>query len=628
MSRASRRGAALATGGIAGLAIATLVLPQLANTLKPTAVGVALLTLVLGMLTLAAQRFREFYRRRTELDTALLAYPPELLGSADPIALGVVASNSEPHRSAELSTSTSTADRLDRALMDSPCVVVRGPSACGKSKAAADAAARVWPSVAGIVPFNADGLGTLQDEEFHIGADRCDNGICLWLDDLDRFLGVLDTRSLTPRRRKTAVGRRLTRRDPQAPRLIATVRSERWDETRKGTDDQSQTLRRLESVSTLVTLDQAGRVVDIQPEPEPEPEPEPGQDGTPTPPALPSRPASKCPRAKPLWRDALFVVLALATAAVGVAIAILYGVDRKVLVQPPPVSDQIASITTAMQTHLGHGHVVFSERVWLHSTEEPSWIIGVQHGPTQSLKHGIANSDELRIYDVHDGWLELKLDFQPTVTGPSPPHLQQVADNSSAAGLFNNGGIPEFIAGYNLLSRASPTILPFGIDWQTGANGSGYVLRGLTEFSNFNERMGPGFSLPYLRRSEAAFLKANYDEPIMLRNRHVDLSNQDLSAYPVSAFALARQPSGRLLLGYLLRPYDYTRTNDLEFEVGQLRSGGVATHPCSWFNPTCWGPKRPEVIHVPPDKGDSQALLDEWPQLKSHWVHRLTETNL
>src|SRR6202044_2833873 len=120
-------------------------------------------------------------------------------------------------------------------------------SACGKSKAAADAAARVWPSVAGLVPFNADGLGTLQDEEFHIGVDRCDNGICLWLDDLDRFLGVLDTRSLTPRRRKTALGRRLTRRDPQAPRLIATVRSERWDETRKGTDDQSQTLRRLES---------------------------------------------------------------------------------------------------------------------------------------------------------------------------------------------------------------------------------------------------------------------------------------------------------------------------------------------------------------------------------------------
>lgn len=628
MTRASRRGAALATGAVAGLAIATLVLPQLANTLKPTALGVALLTLVLGLLTLATQRFREFYRRRSELESALLAYPPELLGSADPVALGVCAPMPGPKSKVE---SASSEELLDRALTGSRYLVVKGPSGCGKSKAAADCASRVLPTVAGVVPFNAEGLGTLQAEEFALGVDHCDDGVCLWLDDLDRFLEVLDTRALNPRERSsaTALARSLTHRDRRLTRLVATIRSDRWDDTRKGSDDPSQTLRRLESMATLVTLDEAGRVVDVQPELEPT---HAGatdeQVARPAPPMRSDRQPANPPRAKPLWRDVLFVSLAIATAAVGIALAILYGVDRKVLVQPPPVSDQIASITSAMQSELGHGHVVFSERVSLHSTEEPSWIIGVQHGPVQSLHHGAVQSDDLRIYDVHNGWLERKLDFQPTAAGPNPPHLQQVADNSATAGVFNNNGAPEFIAGYNVLSRASPTILPFGIDWETGVGGSGYILRGLTEFRDFKEDPGPAFSLAHLDHSQAAFLESNYGRPITLRNRQLDPSNPWLRAYPVSAFALARQPSGRLLLGYLLRRYDYTRTNDLEFEVGQIRSGGVATHPCSSTNPTCSGPRRPEEIHVPPDKGDSQALEEEWPHLRSKWVQKIKETDL
>jgi hypothetical protein len=630
MTRASRRGVALASGGVAGLAIATLVLPQLANTLKPTALAIGLLTLVLGLLTLMAQRCGEFYRRRSDLESALLAYPPDLLGTADPSTLGVFAPvTGRSGTASEPQPLGSSHQRLDQALRDSSYVVVRGPIGCGKSRAAAEAASRVWQGVPVLVPFDAEGLRRLQDDEFDIKLIPRDRGVCVWLDGLNRFLGVLDTRALTPRRRNPAVrlARGLSRRGDYPARLVATIRDEQWASVRGGTDQRSEALRALERISTVVTLDEAGAVIDVQPESTGD-----ETDEATTSPSAGGLPA-RTPRPKPPWRDALAFGLVMLTSLVAIVLAILYLWDVKELFQAPPISDQIASITAAMENDVGHGHVVFSDRAWLHSTEQPSWIIGVQHGPTHAARHaaklGLAKSDELRIYDIHDGWLDRKLDFQPTVVGGQAAELQQVAANSSGnAGLYNNSGTAEFIAGYAVGGYSSPTILPFGIDWETVGTKSGYKLAGLTQYRDADQDTGPGFSTQHLRPPQAAFLKTNYGKSITLKNGSSGVAwNPALLGYPVSAFALTLQPSGRLLLGYLLEAYDFAHTNDLELEVGQIRSGGIAMLPCSRLSPTCSGPARPEEVHVPPDKGDSQALLEEWPDLKSHWAHRILVTN-
>jgi hypothetical protein len=640
MTRASRRGAALATGGIAGLAIATLVLPQLANSLKPTALGIALLTLVLALLTLTAQRFGEFYRRRGEMESALLNYPPERLGEAEPWSLGMSAPRPKAGRQAEAGAGSAQPPLLDRALRDCDLVVVRGPTGGEKSNAAATSAARALPTVAAVIPMNANGLKTMQDAEFQLGIERCDDGICVWLDDLDRFLEVLDTRTLTPRQRRSpaALARRMTGHGRRAARLVATIRNDRWDEVRGGTGEQSQSLRRLAAAATVVTLDSAGNVVDVDPplaQPSNEArgeEANSGSDDGGTRPAATAsehagagRTAARPLRARPLWHDPLFDALAVFTAAAAVAVGALYGFDKKTLVQAPPISDQIATITSQMESDLGRGHIVFSDRARLHSTEEQSWIIGVQHGNLTNT-HLPVRSDELRIYDVHNGWLELELDFQPTGVGKRAATLQQVADNAEPAGLFNNGGIPEFIAGYRLPDRVD-SIVPFGIDWGTGNSGTGYVVKALTRYRDYRETPGPEFAVDGLPATQAEFLQSSYSRPLAFQNRAPDPLTHSLQGYPVSAFALSRQPAGRLLLGYLLGPYHSTAVNTVEFAVGQIRHGGIGVYPCARSNPNCSGPRTLEELRVWPDKGDSQALLEEWPHLRKHWVHPIKETN-
>ncbi|MEA2212753.1 MAG: hypothetical protein QOF83_2701 [Solirubrobacteraceae bacterium] len=165
MSSDNRRGVALATGSVAGLALATIVLPQIAGSLRPTALGIGLLTLALGLSNLAAQRLGQCYRRRSELETAVRDYPPPLLGTQNLDALGVYPL--PPTDAASYQARPRSEDeRLAKAMTTSCCVVVHGGPRVGKSHAAARAAGESLGDIPVIVPFDADGLRALQDNCF------------------------------------------------------------------------------------------------------------------------------------------------------------------------------------------------------------------------------------------------------------------------------------------------------------------------------------------------------------------------------------------------------------------------------------------------------------------------------
>jgi hypothetical protein len=101
--------------------------------------------------------------------------------------------------------------------------------------------------------------------------------------------------------------------------------------------------------------------------------------------------------------------------AVVAASTVVYFAAPLVLRKPRSVSDQINAQLNRLIDH-GRNHVVVNERLQLHPTDDPSWVVMIENSPN-AAKFGIdsaagrpANdplptSDELRIYDVDDGWL-------------------------------------------------------------------------------------------------------------------------------------------------------------------------------------------------------------------------------
>jgi hypothetical protein len=511
-------------------------------------------------------------------------------------------------------------ERLAKAMTTSCCVVVHGGPRVGKSHAAARAAGESLGDIPVIVPFDADGLRALQDNCFDARLRSRHRRVCVWLDGLDRFIGALDPRVL---RRRTGgsvrqLGWAITGRNRDI-KLVATIRTEEWNRLLAGVGQEGETARMLSGLAAVVRLDRmpiaGGAPVATEDEVATAAPAAQGEADLAVGSAPP--PGARMPARWP-WMDGLFLgLLAGALVVVGLSFLVF---GHRTLFQAPPISDQIATLTGNLEQQVGHGHVVLSDRVWMHSTEQPSWMIGVQAGSTHSTARNVkqAHSDILQIYDVKDGWLQRELSFEPRARGANAIELQQVAANSTPAGYFNNGGTPEFIAGYSL-SKYTPTIVPFGIEWGSPDGQPGYRITALT-------KAVPALGVAAHATATAA-LQATYRGRVTLLNAASDPGgNRWLVGYPVGAFALAEQPSDRLLIGYFRRPYDSALTNDVELRVVQIRRLGIATQFCAPTNPYCPGPTDPERFLVPPDKSDSNALLEEWPNVKARWSRPIQVT--
>jgi hypothetical protein len=95
--------------------------------------------------------------------------------------------------------------------------VIHGPPRSGKSRAARQAACSEFGDIPAIVPVDADGLRWLADHELDVKLSAPE--VCLWLDRLDRFFGVLDVATL-----ESLIGAS----SPKV-RIVGTIRTHDWN---------------------------------------------------------------------------------------------------------------------------------------------------------------------------------------------------------------------------------------------------------------------------------------------------------------------------------------------------------------------------------------------------------------
>ena len=603
VGRTAQKGVAFGAGTAGGLALAALLLPQIASTLKPTDLGAALLAIAIALLTTIGQRLIERYSQRRALENALRAWPPQRLGAADPATLGVYPAigpggRPEPYRPRDEDPD------LRRALEESKIVVVHGPSGAGKSRAAAEAGRRVLAGVPAIVPLNADALRSLADGSVRVRLDE--PSICLWLDGLDRFVEAIDARALQ------SLGK-----VAREVRIVATIRTEKWTELLSGSGQQSEAARALAAGGTVIELTPLDSVT-----------------GQPAPDTVDAaRALSPVRKVAPRWRDPWLGSLGLGLLAT-LIVGLFAGLSGN-LVKPRPLDEQMDEIKSAALRGDANGrrHVVVDARVRFHSTEADSWVLVIEDRPSHddfysvasgNVKGPLPRSDELRIYDVSDGRLRLKLRFRPKPIKSGdeqhPSGLVKLGAGAALATDYDDDGSNELIAGYSIPAEATQAFVPFGIDWEDGR----YQLVSLVP-------QRPRLSDRGLTAKAVAFRHEAYEERRTFQNEIRDRSFRHLAltGFRVQAFAYVEKPRTRLLTGYFAMDPETSPKRVVELHAGQFRTGALAVQPCTPTYAACQAPARAQEVTVPPDRGLDGGLLAAWDAIGSKWVKELraTESN-
>ncbi len=237
--RLRRTSAAGGAGAAAGLAIATLVLPQLTDIAGPTPLLTLFATVTLALAGACVQRCVSFNNQLGALENALRVWPPLALRATKLAALGVYpvkgAHGGEYQPRPEM-------QELERALRTGAPVVVLGPARAGKSRALREAACELFGDVPAIVPVGSEGLRWLADHDVDAKLDAPE--VCLWLDGLERFFDALDVPTLET---LTAVSSRKVR-------IVATIRADQWEALLRGGGQQCEAARALCESAEVVKL--------------------------------------------------------------------------------------------------------------------------------------------------------------------------------------------------------------------------------------------------------------------------------------------------------------------------------------------------------------------------------------
>lgn len=599
MTRRFRRASAAGgAGAAAGLAVATIVLPQLTSIAGPTPLLTVLVTALLALIGAGVQRWiacgakaNDRADQRAAQLSALRVWPAALrdVALSD---LGVF-----PARGAGPYRPGPEDGRIAELVEAGKSVLIIGHPRVGKSRTAAAVVAQAAGDRPAVVPADGAGLQWLidNDPEVGVGVPK----VLLWLDGLDRFLDVLSPSVLTSFPGAT---------DPEI-QILATMRSERWRELLHETGQSSETARACQEVCEVIELTEPRRSV------------------LPTAAASAAQMAAEGPADGPAggvpppdvaaaapWSDRGVRLLALLATAVLVG-GIVIGVSSKgrSLVRPPPIADQITN--TVHRLISGGRHVVLNERVQLHSTEDASWVVVTEDGLNGSDFYagatggpGNPRSDELRVYDVEGGWLRLKLDFRPqgrgkaardwTVPAGAPPALD-----------YNDDGTQEIIAGYEA-PDAHEDLVPFVIDWQDSA----YHLIPLLPDA-------PQLSSEHLSADAIRVRAALYLTPARLRNAVESSATKLLVGYQVQAFALSQTPAIRLLTGYYAQvpPQRSGDASVLEVRASQIGHSDLHARVCSPDTPFCPAPAHEQDAVIPPAKSLSNGLLQAWDERGRRW---------
>jgi len=585
----ARRAATVSTGAGAVLAFVALLIPQVADALSLTTLGKILAALGIGLLTACGQRVVSFLRARAAIQTALRVWPPEPLGHARLSTLGVFPAHDAHGRLVPYQPRPNGEDgTIAEALRTTRTVIVHGPAGCGKSRAASHAAAVALPDVPAIIPLDAPSLNSLLDGGVDLPLTH--HELCLWLDGLDRFTGVLDPCSVESA--QTA--------SKPAARIVATVRTDDWATLVSGTGQDSQAARALAQDARIIELSEFAAASTG------------ATDGAGSPPVV---------GVHGLLHDPPF--LGLLSALVAVIVIAIILLAKGEITDPPSINDQIAQITGQLVSAAGPGggHVILDERVPFHSTDQPSWMIVVQDLPTAAdFNEGAAEgagpkprSDDVRIYDVVGDRLRLRLNFRPAGVGLGAAEWESLSAGAPAYADYAEDASEAVIGAFTLPSEATSALLPLAIKWQDDQ----YVLVPLTPDK-------PNLSTTGLDAQTVRFRQAAYENQLTLANaaRQPRFGGLKVTGYRVQSFALTHTPALRLLTGYFARFPVFGNAHVLEIHASQIRPG-LAIHPCEASYFFCPAPATPQDAIVPPDKSLDNGLLEAWSLVADRFTTRV-----
>ncbi len=333
---------AIVTTVTSALAFLVLFLPQITAALSLTTFGKLMSVALVGLLTTFGQLLAKCVRDRNALKGALRVWPPEPLGVARLEALGVYPVRDAEGRMSRYQPRPNEEDgALAGALRVSKRVVVHGPPGCGKSRASDEAASRELKDVLAVIPLDSQALRLLLDNGLKLPGSP--QQICLWLDGLDRFVDALDPSSLSTIEQA---------RNPEI-RIVATIRTEQWEELVGGSAQRSEAARALAQGAGIVRLGAFS----------PELSQEPVGERAPV--------DIRKPRG-PLWD------VRLGGVALGLIVWFIMGaIFSGALFVPPSIDEQMETVKAQIMVSAGPrgDHVVVDERIELHETEQPSWLL-------------------------------------------------------------------------------------------------------------------------------------------------------------------------------------------------------------------------------------------------------------
>ena len=448
-----RLGAASLTLGGAAFGLIQ-ILQATIGAFSPRAIVSVLLALCIGLAGSTLGRARQRGVRARRFAGLLRVWPLRRIADSDGLALGVF-----PPR--ELATSDGLPRYVPREI-DAPLreamragglVVVVGPERSGKSRTALEAARDAIGEREVVVPVDGAALGDLADDAWSgFGADAV-----WWLDDLERFLDHLG-------------GVELSVLLDQGRTVVATVREERWQELMRAVGDDGERGRRLRAGARVFRLSadvNRASVADVA-------RALGGLDVSRGLAAALSAPGEgAAPReAEPRGRrrpDPVLMLSAAATLATGAALAAVIAGAGFAPVKPPPLGAQIDAIRR--QAAAAGKTTMFARADQLHGLDQTSYVF--------VLRPALHGSDELRIYDLVDGFLRLRLDFQPRTQGTRAlgAAVAVASAEQQRHGVFDYGlsqpqvldafgnGEHELVADYTELTEGAAVRLPIIVAW-------------------------------------------------------------------------------------------------------------------------------------------------------------------
>lgn len=413
---------------LGGLAFAVIqILGASVGQFNPRPVVSVLVAVCVALLGSSLGRLRQQSIERQRLTELLRTWPLPRIGDVDGLLFGVFpAGRSNEETGLPPYVPRDIDPQLDDGLRRGGFVLIVGPLRSGKSRTAFEAARRVLGDRAAVIPVDGSALSALaEDEWLGFGA-----GAVWWLDDLERFAGHLGGNELT-----VLLDRGLT--------VVATAREERWHQILQADGDDGELGRRLRGAAAVFALPaglsdkEAALAADRLGDGNIDVSAGIGAALAASPNGAISRHHGQASRAR-RRPDAVLVLAAASTLLAATALGLVVAAGGFARRTAPPLGQQVDAIR---QRAAASGEsVVYLSAQQLHGFDETSYVF--------VLRPSTRGSDELRIYDLVDGWLELRFDFQPHTHGSrlvSASRLLQGLNAEGVSGTSSSDFLPSTI---------------------------------------------------------------------------------------------------------------------------------------------------------------------------------------